>query len=92
MKQQPMKEKDELLNLYVPEKEVATASEKLVLDVSQEAVSFLKENRPEKYSKSDDWGVLQKVMLIWACNSFQGGRIYSQISRVNHDCIGNADH
>jgi hypothetical protein len=29
-------------------------------------------------------------MLIWACNSFEGGRLYPQISRVNHDCNPNA--
>ena len=33
---------------------------------------------------------LQKLLLVWACNSFQGGRIYSQTSRINHSCAPNA--
>lgn len=34
--------------------------------------------------------MLQKVMLIWACNAFAGGRVYDQFSRVNHSCDPNA--
>lgn len=34
--------------------------------------------------------VLQKIMLIWACNAFAGGRVYHQFSRINHSCNPNA--
>jgi SET domain len=33
---------------------------------------------------------LLQVMLIWSCNAFEGGRIYDEISRVNHSCNPNA--
>ena len=32
----------------------------------------------------------QKVMLLWACNAFAGGRIYERTSRINHSCDYNA--
>eukprot|EP00536_Pseudo-nitzschia_multiseries_P003838 jgi/Psemu1/284683/fgenesh1_pg.61_\ len=44
----------------------------------------------EVFSGFDDWDKLRKILLIWACNSFQGGRVYPKISRVNHSCNPNA--
>lgn len=40
--------------------------------------------------KEDDANVLLRVMLIWACNSFEQGRVYDTISRFNHSCNPNA--
>jgi uncharacterized Zn finger protein (UPF0148 family) len=37
-----------------------------------------------------DDGTLQKVMLLWSGNSFEGGRVYDSISRINHSCDPNA--
>jgi SET domain len=34
--------------------------------------------------------ILQTVVLIWACNAFEGGRVYHNISRINHSCDPNA--
>ena len=34
--------------------------------------------------------ILKKVALIWSCNSFEGGRMYKTISRINHSCNPNA--
>ena len=31
-----------------------------------------------------------KLMLLWSCNAFEGGRIYEQQSRINHSCNPNA--
>ena len=31
-----------------------------------------------------------KSCFIWACNSFEGGRLYEQHSRINHSCNPNA--
>lgn len=31
-----------------------------------------------------------KAMLIWACNSFEGGLVYELTSRINHSCDFNA--
>jgi SET domain len=42
---------------------------------------------------SSDWKlhpIIQEMMLIWACNSFQGGLIYRAFSRINHSCNPNA--
>ena len=34
--------------------------------------------------------ILQDIMLIWACNAFDGGKIYDTFSRVNHSCNPNS--
>jgi hypothetical protein len=31
-----------------------------------------------------------KILLIYSCNAFEGGRIYHRLSRVNHSCNPNA--
>ena len=31
-----------------------------------------------------------RLMLVYSCNSFEGGRIYDNLSRVNHSCNPNA--
>jgi SET domain len=44
-------------------------------------------------SLSSDWElhhIVQEIMLIWACNSFHGGLIYHNFSRINHSCNPNA--
>ncbi|KAL7452989.1 hypothetical protein ACHAWC_005463 [Mediolabrus comicus] len=33
---------------------------------------------------------LIKLLLIYSCNAFEGGRIYHEISRINHSCNPNA--
>ena len=33
---------------------------------------------------------LVKLLLIYSCNAFEGGRIYNEISRINHSCNPNA--
>mmetsp|Transcript_32858 Transcript_32858/g.79872 ORF Transcript_32858/g.79872 Transcript_32858/m.79872 type:complete len:505 (-) Transcript_32858:32-1546(-) len=85
-----------LLDLYSPSSSKATSedddAEKACLDISEKAISFLRSN-PFSGSTAadfDDWETLRKVMMIWGCNSFEGGRVYRQLSRVNHDCNPNA--
>ena len=34
--------------------------------------------------------IVQEVMLIWACNAFDGGIIYKMFSRINHSCDPNS--
>ena len=34
--------------------------------------------------------IIQEMILIWACNSFDGGRIYDTFSRINHSCNPNS--
>jgi SET domain len=34
--------------------------------------------------------IIHDIMLIWACNAFDGGRIYDTFSRINHSCNPNS--
>lgn len=34
--------------------------------------------------------IIQEIMLIWACNAFDGGMIYNTFSRINHSCNPNS--
>jgi SET domain len=44
----------------------------------------------ESPQASSSFRILQTVVLIWACNAFEGGRVYQNISRINHSCDPNA--
>lgn len=79
-----------LLDLHHPVQGTMVTWEKSILTLSQEAVRYLKEHLPDSKKEFQDWSTLEKVLLIWACNSFEGGRIYGQISRINHSCNPNA--
>jgi hypothetical protein len=83
-----------LFQLYRPTPAGVSQSqqEKEILEVSNEALSYLERN-----SKGDLKDLVTNnpdnvlaVMLIWSCNSFQGGRIYHTQSRINHSCNPNA--
>jgi hypothetical protein len=82
------KSKDEkvILDLYFPTSDFPSPQEKTVLEIAKAAVEYIKKSE----SGYQEWEALEKAMLIWACNAFQGGRIYPTISRVNHDCNPNA--
>lgn len=84
--------KAELLKLYFPSEDntSVSSSEKILLETSSQAIAFLKERLPTKYKQFDEWEAVEQIMLVWACNSFEGGRIYQGISRVNHSCNPNA--
>lgn len=71
-----------LLQLYYPEKGSSCALEQATVQLAKDAAKYLKEHLSE--------GDLEKIMLVWAYNSFEGGRIYPQMSRINHDCNPNA--
>jgi hypothetical protein len=92
MKRQPLKKEDveTLLQFYHPSKDTSSPFEKSILQISGQAMEYLKQHVPAKYADFDDWETLEQVLLIWACNSFEGGHLYPQISRVNHDCNPNA--
>ena len=90
MNRQPIQTKDDILKLYYPSENTANSFEKKLIQVTEEALKYMKANKPEKYANFEDWKTLETVMLIWGCNSFQGGRIYGKLSRVNHSCNPNA--
>lgn len=77
-----------LMDLYHPSKESVSDLEKPTLEVAEKAIHHLKKLCGEEALA--DWRSLETVLLIWACNAFEGGRIYAQISRINHDCNPNA--
>jgi hypothetical protein len=85
-----------LLQLYYPTKQSTLEAEKSIINVAEEAILFLKQHvttsktTGKVFSTFEDWDKLHKLVLIWSCNSFQGGRIYPEISRVNHSCNPNA--
>ena len=76
-------DRETFLKLYAPSIEKHTKEEEDIIDVAQKAVQYLA-----------DHGVtgdeLLSVLLIWACNSFEQGRVYNTISRFNHSCDPNA--
>lgn len=38
----------------------------------------------------NDCEILIKILLIYSCNAFEGGRLYYRLSRCNHSCNPNA--
>ncbi|KAL3911408.1 MAG: hypothetical protein SGILL_007292, partial [Bacillariaceae sp.] len=86
--------KQQVLELYHPKKESCSKVEKSVIELSEHALAYLQEHAAtsatDTFSTFDDWDTLQRVLLVWACNSFQGGRVYDTISRINHSCNPNA--
>jgi hypothetical protein len=81
-----------LFQLYRPTDASQSQQEKEILETSNEALAYLERNSKGDLknlviNNSDN---LLAVMLIWSCNSFQGGRIYDTHSRINHSCNPNA--
>ncbi len=93
--------KTKLLELYAPSSSLSENKghetnkyEKGVVELATKAISLLKENMIESSSlyafiKDNEQECIQ-VMLIWACNAFQGGHVYNITSRINHSCDFNA--
>ncbi|KAL3940102.1 MAG: hypothetical protein SGBAC_005286 [Bacillariaceae sp.] len=76
----------EILDLYFPTAESSSKVEDRIRHVAKEALQHLQKTT----KRTEDWETVEKVMLVWACNSFQGGRIYLKISRANHSCDPNS--
>jgi hypothetical protein len=94
--------KKKLFELYHPsiESEVKVDEEsQQALDLAKLAVESCKElaapdtsldNLLNSTDAKESTEVLLKAILIYSCNAFEGGRIYYQLSRVNHSCNPNA--
>jgi hypothetical protein len=65
-----------LLSLYHPQSDTTNPAEQTLWKNSQSAAQ--NDNR------------LHKVIMVACCNSFQGGYVYEQASRINHSCQPNA--
>ena len=90
-----------LLELYHPNLEddaKLSESEQNIVQIARLALAHLgKLAKPEStlerlvHLEADSGNrLLLRIMLIWACNAFEGGRVYAQISRINHSCNPNA--
>lgn len=87
----------EALKLYAPpllEDQVAAPAEEAIVRVTREALKYMKnhskgESKLRKFVRDRPDEAL-KLMLVWTCNAFEGGRIYVKHSRINHSCDPNA--
>ena len=91
--------KEKLFQLYHPStdlKNLASDDEKNALEIVNEALKICQQitaqDSPLKRLVKDTKGSdeLANLLLIYSCNAFEGGRIYHQLSRVNHSCNPNA--
>ena len=88
--------KKELLSLYHPSSSCAPSdTEWEVVQVAESALSYCvnyaKPNSPLSAMLSDETSKMDifKIMLIWACNAFEGGLLYKNSCRINHACDPN---
>jgi hypothetical protein len=86
-----------LLDLYSPSLEEPTGpDEAMIINLAKRALRYLKAtNRDgslarELLNDTPTEEKLLKAMLVWACNAFEGGRVYALQSRINHSCLPNA--
>jgi hypothetical protein len=83
-----------LMELYHPYIADCTEAEKSVVKLAEQAIEYIQQQAATssgtEFAEFQGWEMLQKVLLVWACNSFQSGRIYDAISRINHSCNPNA--
>jgi hypothetical protein len=86
--------KVKLFQLYSPDLSNPSPEEAPIVKVSKQALEYIQKNagRDSKtfHFVTSNPEKAQQIMLIWSCNSFEGGRIYDEHSRVNHSCSPNA--
>jgi hypothetical protein len=89
---------NKLLQLYHPsvstaETDQRSEEEEAIVKLSAAAMEYLSglvNSKSKLAAALADTETIQKVMLVWSCNSFEGGRVYFDISRINHSCNPNA--
>lgn len=92
--------KEKLLQLYHPlsteTDQERSQEEEAIVKISSLAVEYVtglvdsKSKLHTRLTEDNNSETIQKVMLVWSCNSFDGGRVYCDISRINHSCNPNA--
>ena len=84
----------ELLKLYCPSLSLPNEKESAIVKLSTQAMDCVESHCHTKWRYKESLEkkreIIQKIMLIWNCNSFEGGRIYGTMSRINHSCDPNA--
>lgn len=83
-----------VLDLYSPDPDSQIAEEQTIIKVAKEALKYIQnhskgESKLRRFVTEEPEKAL-KLMLIWSCNSFEGGRIYEKQSRINHSCNPNS--
>ena len=92
--------KQKLLELYHPSLETVDNEEVKAIELAKLAIECCKELAAPDTSlykllhntngKEDPESEIVKILLIYSCNAFEGGRIYHKLSRANHSCNPNA--
>ena len=83
-----------ILELYAPNPDSTVAEEEIIVKVSKEALKYVQNHSKGEsklrtfVTKNPEQAV--KIMLVWACNSYEGGRLYEIQCRINHSCNPNA--
>lgn len=83
---------DRLLELYHPSLSSPRPEEVHIVDLLQACIDYLQEHAaddsPLHALLLEQLGCqrLRRLLLVWAANSFESGRIYETISRLNHSC------
>lgn len=85
-----------LLSLYFPsDSSAASDPEKELIQIAELALEYCITNaKPASalsniVSQETSKTEVFKVMLIWACNAFEGGLLYENTCRINHSCDPN---
>ena len=83
-----------VLDLYSPDPDSQISEEQAIVKVGKEALKYI-QNHSKGESKlrrfvAEKPDQALKLMLVWSCNSFEGGRIYEKQSRINHSCNPNS--
>jgi hypothetical protein len=84
----------QLLDLYHPPISSPSEDEKAIVEVAKLALNNMRDMARDGSQLAQllelQEETLLKIMLVWSCNSFEGGRIYDTTSRINHSCNPNA--
>jgi hypothetical protein len=86
-----------ILSLYAPNIESPGDDERVIVSTACAALKYCRDSADDesnlsKLVKGDNEAQREclQIMLIWSCNSFEGGMLYEQTSRINHSCDANA--
>ncbi|KAI2495629.1 SET domain-containing protein [Fragilaria crotonensis] len=83
-----------VMALFTPDPDAPAAEEETIIKVARSALKYIQnhskgESKLRRFATENPDQAL-KVMLLWSCNSFEGGRIYEKQSRINHSCNPNS--
>jgi hypothetical protein len=86
--------KEKLFQLFHPNSQAPNEDEKNALNMAKQALKICEQISAPETSLNrlvrDSADELIKLLLIYSCNAFEGGRIYHRLSRANHSCNPNA--